>query len=92
MNSVQDIARLNHLKEGQSARVTDILQEGSMRRRLQDIGIIEGTRIKCLQKSLWGDPVAYLIRGAVIALREEDSDQILVEAAGLRRGAEGLKS
>lgn len=92
MNSIQDIARLGALKEGQTARVKDILQEGAMRRRLQDIGIIEGTRIKCLQKSFWGDPVAYLIRGAVIALREEDSDQILVETVGLHRGAEGLKS
>ena len=36
--------------------------------------------------------VAYLIRGAVIALREEDSDQILVETVGLHRGTEGLKS
>ena len=92
MNSVQDIARLGALKEGQTARVKDILQEGTMRRRLQDIGIIEGTRIKCLQKSFWGDPVAYLIRGAVISLREEDSDQILVETVGLHRGTEGLKS
>lgn len=50
-----------------------------MRRRLLDMGLIEGTRISCLQKSPAGDPVAYLIRGAVIALRSEDSSQILVD-------------
>ena len=50
-----------------------------MRRRLQDIGLIEGTNITCLQKSPTGDPVAYLIRGAVIALRSEDSSQVVVQ-------------
>ena len=49
-----------------------------MRRRLQDIGLIEGTDVECLQKSPAGDPVAYYIRGAVIALRSEDSQNILV--------------
>ena len=83
---------LTSLRQGQSATVSSLLSTGSMRRRLQDIGLIEGTVVECLQKSPAGDPVAYLIRGAVIALREEDSDQILVETVGLHRGTEGLKS
>ena len=56
-----------------------MLSSGSMRRRLLDIGLIEGTDVECLQRSPAGDPVAYLIRGAVIALRAEDASQILVE-------------
>jgi ferrous iron transport protein A len=51
-----------------------------MRRRLLDMGLIEGTRVECLQKSPAGDPVAYFVRGAVIALRSEDSAGIWVEA------------
>ena len=51
---------------------------GSIRRRMQDIGLIEGTPVECLQKSPSGDPVAYLIRGAVIALRREDSGRVMV--------------
>lgn len=70
--------RLNELKEGQSARIDRILTTGSMRRRLQDLGMIEGTHVECLQKSPSGDPIAYLIRGATIALRFEDSREILV--------------
>ena len=46
--------------------------------RFQEIGLIEGTQVECLQKSPAGDPVAYLIRGAVIALRAEDSATVLV--------------
>ena len=70
---------LNTLQEGQSARVEQILATGHMRRRLQDIGLIQGTQVQCLQKSPSGDPVAYLIRGAAIALRQEDSGKILMQ-------------
>jgi ferrous iron transport protein A len=71
---------LKDLKQGQTATVKLLLSTGSMRRRLQDIGLIEGTKVKCLQKSPAGDPVAYLIRGAVIALRSEDSSNILISS------------
>ena len=77
MNS--DIS-LHSLKKGMSARVVALNNEGSIRRRLQDIGLTEGTVVLCLHRSPAGDPVAYLIRGAVIALREEDSSKILVSA------------
>lgn len=70
---------LSHMAEGQHARVSELLATGSIRRRLLDIGLVEGTDVACLQKSPAGDPVAYLIRGAVIALRREDSAQILME-------------
>lgn len=70
---------LNHVAEGQTARVDELLATGSIRRRLLDIGLVEGTDVSCLQKSPAGDPVAYLIRGAVIAIRSEDSSQIVVE-------------
>ncbi|MCI8554682.1 MAG: ferrous iron transport protein A [Clostridiales bacterium] len=70
---------LDSLPEGRKARVRELLSTGSMRRRLLDIGLIEGTNIECLQRSPAGDPVAYLIRGAVIALRSEDSSRILVD-------------
>ena len=75
---MNEINSLTSLREGETARVKALLSAGSMRRRLQDIGLIEGTRVECVQKSPAGDPVAYLIRGAVIALRAEDSANVLV--------------
>lgn len=74
-----NILSLNELPEGRTARVKALENTGSMRRRLQDIGLIEGTDVKCLQKSPSGDPIAYYIRGAVIALRSEDSMKISVQ-------------
>lgn len=72
---------LNTMQEGARALVHSLSVSGSMRRRLQDIGFIEGTQVECVQKSPAGDPVAYLVRGAVIALRSEDSSRVLVECS-----------
>ena len=79
----EDTIPLNKLQTGQTAQVELLLPASRMRRRLQDIGLIEGTRVQCLQKSPAGDPVAYLIRGAVIAIRSEDSENILVKTTRL---------
>jgi ferrous iron transport protein A len=75
---MNNLNTLKDLKQGQVAVVKSLSSTGSIRRRLQDIGLIEGTKVKCLQKSPAGDPVAFLIRGAVIALRSEDSSNVLV--------------
>lgn len=76
-----ELLALNLLPEGQSAYVTDIRTEPSMRRRLADLGLIRGTRVTCLCRSPAGDPTAYLIRGAVIALRKRDAARVQVERA-----------
>ncbi|AQM59458.1 MULTISPECIES: FeoA family protein [Clostridium] len=59
-------------------RVININARGELRRRFFDLGIIEGTNIEVLFKGPFGDPVAYSIRGTVIALREEDGEKIEV--------------
>ncbi len=71
---------LASLSEGECAVVTELHSNGSMRRRLMDMGLIEGTGVRCLHRSPSGDPVAYLIRGAVIALRKTDSEKIIVSS------------
>ncbi|WP_343208839.1 FeoA family protein [Anaerolentibacter hominis] len=75
---MRDIRYLTSLHQGQSAVVRELTASGSMRRRLQDIGLIEGTKVECIQKSPLGDPTAFLIRGAVIALRSEDASGIIL--------------
>ena len=58
----------------------ELASTGSIRRRLLDIGLVEDTEVECLGRSPAGDPCAYLIRGAVIAIRSEDCRDILVYA------------
>ena len=72
---------LSDLPEGTRARVHALHLSGGMRRRLQDLWLVAGTRVSCIQRAAAGDPTAYLIRGAVIALRQADAAQIEVGVA-----------
>lgn len=71
-------ATLSSLKPGRQATVCALDTSGDMRRRLQDIGLISGTRVVCIEQSPLGDPVAYGIRGAVIALRGADARTVRI--------------
>ena len=70
---------LSALPEGESAYVTEVNAGPAMDRRLTDLGLVRGTQVECLHHSPFGDPAAYLIRGAVIALRREDSRRVQIE-------------
>ncbi len=71
---------LSDLQPGQHAAVRALRATGAMRRRLLDIGLIEDTAVECLGRSPGGDPSAFLIRGAVIAIRSEDGRDVLLRA------------
>lgn len=71
---------LNCVPIGCRGTVKQLQTEGNARRRMLDLGLITDTRVEALRKSPYGDPTAYWIRGAVIALRSEEASQIFVEA------------
>lgn len=75
---MNDPILLNQLSPGQKGIVSQITTDGSIRRRILDLGIIDGTEIELLYKNPSGNPIAYLIRGAVIALRSDVTEHILV--------------
>jgi DtxR family Mn-dependent transcriptional regulator len=72
--------RLSELPVGQQAEVVSISQgsRGVERRRFLDLGILPGTVVAPEFVSPSGDPTAYRIRDALIALRREQADQIRV--------------
>lgn len=78
MNKI--VIPLSQLCPGTSGRVKELTAEGIARRRMLDLGLIKDTTIASLVKSPAGDPTAYEIRGAVIALRAEEASHILVES------------
>jgi DtxR family Mn-dependent transcriptional regulator len=73
--------RLSGLELGDRARVVALAPalRGAERRRMLDLGLIPGTEVGPEIRSPGGDPTGYLIRGAVIALRREQADQIQIE-------------
>ena len=69
---------LSSLSVGEKGTVLGISKRcrGQQRRRLMDLGVVPGTEIEAEMKSIGGDPVAYRIRGASIALRKNQADKI----------------
>ena len=80
-----ELIGLDQLMPGDTAAVCRLENEPTMRCRLQDLGLIEETEVECVGVSPGGELSAYLIRGAVIAIRADDAKRILV----LRRRCEG---
>jgi DtxR family Mn-dependent transcriptional regulator len=72
--------RLDALKAGQTAEVVQISPavQGPQRRRLLDLGLLPGTRVVAEMLSPAGDPMAYRIRGALIALRRPQAQGIYI--------------
>ncbi|WP_353096918.1 FeoA family protein [Tissierella praeacuta] len=70
---------LNSLSIGEKCKVKQLVSNGLTRRRMLDLGLIDDTVVEPLHQSPSGDPMAYLIRGAVIALRSDVASMILVE-------------
>ncbi len=63
---------------GTTGIVSKVDIKGNIRRRLLDLGFVPGAKVEVALKSPAGDPIAYNIRGAIIALRKCDADGILV--------------
>lgn len=72
---------LSALRPGEDGRVLAISRRcrGAERRRLLDLGVLPGTVIRAEMRSPNGDPTAYRVRDALIALRAEQADFIRIE-------------
>lgn len=74
---------LADVAQGEPVRVVGLTSacQGAQRRRLLDLGVVRGTVITPELVSTSGDPVAYRIRGALVALRRGQASWIVVESA-----------
>lgn len=70
---------LSELPIGSSGIIKSLAMNGLARMRLLDLGFVPGTRVEAVRRSPFGDPVAFRVRGTLIALRREESDKIILE-------------
>lgn len=71
--------QLSSLHPGESGIIQNLHDGGrGLSGRLRDLGFTEGSRITFVYKSPLGDPLAYRVRGALIALRRKDASLVTV--------------
>lgn len=71
-------ATLDKVPLGACVRVEGLDLDGLLRRRLLDLGFVLGTWVRPLRRSPLGDPTAYEVMGAVVALRRSEAARIRV--------------
>lgn len=76
-----DAKRLSSLAQGEKARVIGLALacRGAERNRLLDLGLVPGSAIEMDFQSMFQSPVAYRVRGSLIALRKEQTDHVLIQ-------------
>ena len=77
----ENTVRLSSLKLNEKASILGISKEcrGENRRRLLDLGFVKGTTISIDMESPLKNPVAYLVKGTSIALRNDQASKILIQ-------------
>lgn len=76
---------LNRIHPGECARVKRIAGNDDLRRRLIEMGITGGARLRVKRVAPLGDPMAVEVGGTSISLRKSEASQIVVERLGGRR-------
>lgn len=69
---------LDQLKIGEQGTVVNVHGSGAIKRRLMDMGLTKGTKIKVVKLAPLGDPMELRIRGYELSLRKNESEMIVV--------------
>ena len=70
---------LGQVKVGDSAKVVKLHGEGTVKRRIMDMGITKGVKVQLRKVAPLGDPMEVTVRGYELSLRKADADRIEVE-------------
>ncbi|MFO0713808.1 MAG: ferrous iron transport protein A [Sandaracinus sp.] len=70
------------LRVGEIGTVDRIVGGGALRRRLLELGVLRGTRIRVVRIAPLGDPIELEVRGASLSIRHYDAHSIRLASAG----------
>jgi ferrous iron transport protein A len=70
---------LSQLGPGQTGRVVRIEGSGTVRQRLQEMGLTRGASIRFVRAAPLGDPIEIHVRGYHLSLRRAEAEAVWVE-------------
>ncbi len=78
---IEEVFPLTMLKNDEIAEVVKISKDcpANTRRRFLELGFVRGAKVKIYLKSIFGEPIAYVIKDSYIALRKEQAEKILIK-------------
>ena len=73
------IRPLSELEPEEKGTVVKVGGQGSIRRRMLDMGVVVGSEVQVERVAPLGDPVAIKVKGYVLSLRKEEAARVQVE-------------
>lgn len=70
---------LKDVKVGETAVVVRLHGEGSVKRRIMDMGLTRGTEVHVRKVAPLGDPMELTVRGYELSVRKADAEMIEVQ-------------
>lgn len=74
--------RLSEIEPETEVFVKRVTGDKNLRKRIADMGIVKGTRIKVVRKAPLGDPVEFELKGYSLSLRKNEAENVYVEEVG----------
>ena len=70
---------LANLKIGDNAKVTNILGETAVTKRLMEMGVVPGVSVRVVKSAPFGDPIEIRVRGYSLAMRKAEAETIEIQ-------------
>jgi len=71
---------LKTTKPGDTVRVSKVMGDGPVKRRIMEMGITKGADITVRKVAPLGDPIEVTVRGYELSLRKADAELVEIES------------
>ena len=76
------LKQLSDLKPGESGTVRKVEGDKVVRRRMLDMGLVNGAEVLAKRVAPLGDPIEFEVRGYSLSLRKSEAQAVQVEIGG----------
>lgn len=78
------LKQLSDLQPGQSGTVRKVAGDKVVRRRMLDMGLVNGAEVQVKRVAPLGDPIEFEVRGYSLSLRKSEAQAVQVDVGGDR--------
>ena len=75
----EKVTTLRDIPVGSSCTVRALTGTGAVKRRIMDMGLTKGAKVKVVKVAPLGDPLQLTVRGYELSIRKDEAEKVEVE-------------
>ena len=75
----EKVTTLRDIPVGSSCTVKALTGTGAVKRRIMDMGLTKGAKVKVVKVAPLGDPIQVNVRGYELSIRKDEADKVEVD-------------